>query len=162
MLSLLLRLDNQSSTSQTYIVTQCPAMSFLISFKRTKSRGCLDTQQRLAPSLDSPVLRVSQVRKLNGRGRCSGRKDRKQGPRIHNGSITQAVLLVLHGRWKSSQGSSRGTEATAATMSWAKGKVPCRNGKASFSPPWRPAASPATWALFLSNTLEKPMKPEVF
>lgn len=110
--SLLLRLDNQSNTSQTYIVTQCPAMSFLISFKRTKSRGGLDTQQRLAASLDSPVLRVSQVRKLNGRGRCSGREERKQGPRIHNSSITQASFLVLHGRWKSSQGSSRGTEAT--------------------------------------------------
>ena len=35
---------------------------------------------------------------------------RKQGPRIHNGSITQPLFLVLHDRWKSSQGSSHGIE----------------------------------------------------
>ena len=34
------------------------------------------------------------------------------------------------------------------TMSWAKGKVPCRNGKALFSPHWRPSASPAMLGSF--------------
>ena len=52
--------------------------------------------------------------------------------------------------------------AQCPTSSCAKGKVPCRNGKALLSPHWGPSASLLCCPPFLGNTLEKPMKPKVF
>lgn len=157
--SLLLRLDNQSSTSQTYIVTQCPAMSFLISFKRTKSRGCLDTQQRPRPSLDSPVLRVSQVRKLNGRGRCSGRWRGSRG----QGSTTAASLSFAPGppwQMESSPGQQSCTEATAATMSGPKCAL--QKWQAALSPPWDRQPPLPCWALSWATLLRSPWNQRSF